>query len=120
LAKCLKAKKIYDRSLPLGHPDGALLKVHFGNVYLSTGHYEKALEEYENALQIQELSLPGNHLDLARTLHYLSIVQTRQGDNKQAKQYLERAEQIAARTLSKKHPLMVSLDQTKKLLLEEV
>jgi tetratricopeptide (TPR) repeat protein len=97
-----------------------LLRVNLGNVYLSAGDYEKAFEEYENALKIQEQSLPGNHQDIVRTLHNLAVVQAQRGNMEQAKEYLERAEATASRTLPSKHPIMTLLDKTKKFLVEEV
>jgi tetratricopeptide (TPR) repeat protein len=120
LVKYLRAKKIYDRSLPPGHPNRALPRVNLGNVYLSAGDYEKALEEYESALKLQEASLPGDHPDIARTLHNLAVVQAHRGMIDQAKEYLERAEDTAARTLSSKHPVMTLLTKTKDFMVEEV
>ncbi len=61
MIKYLKAKKIYDNSLPPGHPNRALPRVNLGNVKLAAGQYEEALEEYESALKLQEASLPGDH-----------------------------------------------------------
>jgi tetratricopeptide (TPR) repeat protein len=118
--KYLRAKKIYDRSLPPGHPNCALPRVNLGNVYLSAGDYEKALTEYESALKLQEASLPGDHPDIARTLHNLAVVQAHRGMIDQAKEYLERAEETAGRTLSAKHPVMALLTKTKDFMVEEV
>jgi tetratricopeptide (TPR) repeat protein len=119
MTKYLKAKKIYDRLLPPGHPNRALPRVNLGNVYLSDGQYDKALEEYENALELQEKSLPGDHPDIARTLHNLAVVHTHRGNMEQAKDYLERAEETAGRTLSAKHPVMNLLAKTKNYMVEE-
>jgi Tfp pilus assembly protein PilF len=96
-----------------------LIRINLGNVYLSTGDYEKALEQYESALKIQESSQPSDHPDVAVTLHNLAVVQARQGNNNEAKEYLERAEEIAGQTLSLKHPFMTLLDKTKNLLVGE-
>jgi tetratricopeptide (TPR) repeat protein len=120
LVKYLKARKIYDRSLPPGHPNRALPRVNLGNVYLCAGDYEMALQEYENALKLQETSLPGDHPDIARTLHNLAVVETHRGNMEQAKEYLQRAEDTAGRTLSAKHPVVILLGKTKNFMVEEV
>jgi tetratricopeptide (TPR) repeat protein len=120
MTKYEKAKKIYDRSLPPGHPNRALPRVNLGNVYLSAGQYDLALVEYESAFKIQESALPGDHPDIARTLHNLAVVHFHRGNMEQAKEYLERAEETAGRTLSTKHPMMNLLVKTKNLMVEEV
>lgn len=119
MTKYLRAKKIYDRSLPPGHPNRALPRVNLGNVYVSAGQYDMALEEYSSALRLQESSLPGDHPDIARTLHNLAIVQAHRGDMESAKEYLTRAEETAGHTLSAKHPVMNLLSKTKNFMVEE-
>jgi tetratricopeptide (TPR) repeat protein len=79
-----------------------------------------ALEEYESALKIQESSLPGDHPDIARTLHNLAVVHAHRGNMDAAKEYLERAEETAGKTLSGKHPVMTLLGKTKNFMVEEV
>jgi len=120
MVKYLRAKKIYDHSLPPGHPNRALPRVNLGNVYLAAGQYDMALEEYESALKLQESSLPGDHPDIARTLHNLAVVQAHRGNMEAAKEYLERAEETAGKTLSTKHPVMALLGKTKNFMVEEV
>jgi tetratricopeptide (TPR) repeat protein len=119
LIRYTKAKKIYDRSLPPGHPNRALPRVNLGNVYLQAGDYDMALKEYEDALKLQEKSLPGDHPDVARTLHNLALVHAHRGNMEQAKEFLERAEDTAGRTLSAKHPMMNLLSKTKNFMVEE-
>ncbi len=119
MEKYHKAKKIYDRSLPPGHPNCALPRVNLGNVYLAAGQYEEALQEYESALKLQESSLPGDHPDIARTLHNLAVVHVHRGNLVQAKEYLDRAEDTAGRTLSAKHPMMTLLGKTKDFMVDE-
>ncbi|CAF5195811.1 unnamed protein product, partial [Rotaria sp. Silwood1] len=80
--------------------------VNLGNVYLASRDYSKACEEYEIALKLQQQLLSSDHPDIARTLHNLALVQTHFGNIEQAKQYLERAEEIAGHTLSSKHPVV--------------
>jgi tetratricopeptide (TPR) repeat protein len=118
MTKYEKAKKIYDRSLPPGHPNRALMKGNLGNVYVSAGQYDLALVEYESALKIQELVLPGDHPDIARTLHNLAVVHFHLENMAQAKEYLERAEETAGRTLSAKHPMMSLPGKTKNFMVE--
>ncbi|CAF1320554.1 unnamed protein product [Rotaria sordida] len=61
-----------------------------------------------------------DHPDIARTLHNLAVVQTHLGNIEQARQYLERAEETAGRTLPSKHPVMSLLHKTKGVMAEEV
>ncbi|CAF1424071.1 unnamed protein product [Adineta steineri] len=120
LVKYLRAKKIYDYSLPATHPSFALLKINLGNLYLAMGDYENAYKQYDSALKIQESSLPNNHPDIVRTLHNLAVVQTHRGINDQAKQYLERAEEIASKTLLSELPVMNLLAKTNDFMVEYV
>jgi len=113
-------KKIYDRSLPAGHPNRALPRVNLGNVYLAAANYDMAFEEYESALKLQEASLPGDHPDIARTLHNLAVVEVYRGHVQEAKEYFERAEETASKTLSSKHPVMALLGKTKNLMADDV
>ena len=78
------------------------------------------MREYDEALKLQEASLPGDHPDVARTLHNLAVVHAHRGDMDTAKGYLERAEDTASRTLSAKHPVMTLLSKTKNFMVEEV
>lgn len=117
--KYTKAKKIYDRSLPPGHPNHALPRVNLGNVFFAAGQYDLAAVEYKNALELQIGSLPADHPDIARTLHNIAVVYAHQGDLIQAKEYLERAEETASRMLSNKHPVMNLLGKTKNFLVDE-
>ena len=118
MSKYRKAKKIYDYSLPPGHPNRALPRVNLGNVYLAGGEYKLAQQEYESALELQK-SLPSDHPDIARTLHNLAVVQANRGMMEQAQEYLERAEETARKTLSGKHPIMGFLSKTKNLMVDE-
>ncbi|CAF3524876.1 unnamed protein product [Rotaria socialis] len=83
--KFTKAKEIYNRALPPGHPKHALPRVNFRNVYLSAGEYTKACSEYESALKLQEASLLGDHPDIGRKLHNLAVVHTCLGNMNEQK-----------------------------------
>ena len=72
-----------------------------------------ALKEYSEALKLQESSLPADHPDIARTLHNLAVVQMHRDRVLEAKEYLERAEATAGRTLPVEHPLISLLNRTK-------
>ena len=76
--KYIQAKKIYDTILPPGHPKRALPRINLGNVYLTTGQYELALEEYQDALKLQKTLLPHDHPDITRTSHNIAVVHEHQ------------------------------------------
>lgn len=86
--------------------------MNLGNVYRAAGDYEKARIEYEFALELQVKALPSDHPDIARTLHNLAVVYSHLHETEKAKEYLERAQETAKRTLSEKHPMMALLNQT--------
>lgn len=113
MSKFRRAQKIYDRSLPVGHPNHALPRVNLGNVYVAVGDYNKAREEYEAALKIQQASLPTDHLDIIRTLHNIAVVYVWEGKIELAKEYLKRVEEMASRTVSATHPIMKLINDTK-------
>lgn len=94
--------------------------MNLGNVYLATNQYELAREEYENALKLQQASLPHDHPDIARTLHNLVLLFQRQQKFELAREYLERAEEIASRSVSMRHPLMIKINETKTSLCEDI
>lgn len=115
-----QASEIYDRSLlPRLNSNRTLLRNHFGHVYFAKGDDQKAVEEYEAALKLQEASLPSNHPYIAQTLENLARVHVRQKNLDEAKICLKRAEESAREYLKVNHPLMISINQTKQLLLDE-
>ena len=89
-------------------------------MHLAAGQLDMALTEYESALRLQEASLPADHPDIARTLHNLAVIYVHRKDFVKAKEYLERAEETAGRTLSNKHPVMALVSKTKNLMVDEV
>ena len=93
--------------------------MNLGNVYFAAGQYDLSLLEYQGALELQEASLPGDHPDIARTLHNIAVVYAHRGDLIRAKEYLDRAEDTAKRMLSSKHPVMNLLGKTKNFLVDE-
>ena len=92
-----------------------LSKVNLGNVYRAAGENEKARIEYEFDLELQEKALPSDHRDIARTLQNLAVVDSHLHDTIQAKEYFERAEQTAKRTLWEKHRMLALLHLDVKL-----
>ena len=101
------------------NPDRACVRINFGNVYFAQEDYQKALEEYGAALKLQQGSLSSDHPYIAQTLHNLALVHVRQKNIDETKICLKRAEEIAREYLPVNHPLMISIGQTKQLLLDE-
>lgn len=89
-------------------------------MYLAGGRLDLALVEYESALKLQQGSLPIDHPDIARTLHNLAVVYVQRKDFVKAREYLERAEETAGRTLSNRHPVMTLVSKTKNFMVDDV
>lgn len=87
----------------------ALAMVNCGNVHLKRGEFDLALEQYTNALALQESALPGDHPDIARTLHNMAQVHKLRGDPEQSYSCLERAKETVNKTLNAQHPLVQAL-----------
>jgi tetratricopeptide (TPR) repeat protein len=111
---------MYDDALPSGHPNRALVRVNIGNIYFATCNFDMALTEYENALRLQESSLPADHPDIARTLHNLALAHLHQGDADKYRESIERAESTAVRMLKKQHPMLTLLSTTKNAMVEDI
>ncbi len=73
---------------------------------MGKGDYDKALEEYSQAMKLLETALPADHPDLARSIHNIGLTYERQGDLEKAIQYFDQAKDIAQRTLSDEHPFI--------------
>ena len=67
-----------------------------GNVYLSLGVYDAALENYKTSLDLKTKSLPTNHLSIAQTLRNIGLVYEQDENSADAIEYYRRAEQIYA------------------------
>ena len=97
-----------------------MLRINLGNVYRAAGKHEEAVQEYESGLEIQEKYLPADHSDIVRTLHNLSVTYADLGDTQKAKEYFGRAEDIAQRTLTGKHPLTHIITRTKTNVMDDI
>ena len=85
-------------------------------MYLALAQYDKALNEYQTALQIQEQLLPIDHPDIIRTMHNLAVIHIHLGSSPKAKEFLARAEETAVQMFSAEHPMMTLLGKTKEYL----
>jgi tetratricopeptide (TPR) repeat protein len=94
--------------------------VSLANIHFGLGKINIALDEYNQALQMQEESLPNNHPDIARTLYDLALVQIRLGQRTEARDYFQRAIHIADQTLSVTHPFMRLITDNQKHALDNV
>ncbi|CAF4150510.1 unnamed protein product, partial [Didymodactylos carnosus] len=68
------------------------------------GDYEKALKSHEKSLEIQLISLPPNHPDIATTYNNIGLVYDNQGDYEKALKAYKKALSIVRRTLPLAHP----------------
>ena len=83
----------------------ALLLVNIANVHSRRKEYEIALVHYQEALTLQQASLPTDHPDIARTLHNLAQLHALQGNTEKANNTLQQANSTIGLTLSSQHPL---------------
>ncbi|XP_046855465.1 serine/threonine-protein kinase/endoribonuclease IRE2-like, partial [Xenia sp. Carnegie-2017] len=63
----------------------------FGNVLEKTGHYDKAIEFHEKALEIRKQSLGPNHVDVAASLNILVLLFDKTGQHDKAIKFYEEA-----------------------------
>lgn len=64
-----------------------------GNVYFRQGNYQRAIEHYQRALDIERES--NNRLGMLNTITNIGIAYTKAGQPKPAQEYLEQAEKLA-------------------------
>ncbi|CAF1431343.1 unnamed protein product [Adineta steineri] len=100
-----KAKELYNVLLEQISDEGekATYYNQLGLVHLYQGDYEKAIWYYEEALEIQEKTLPSNHLDLALSYNNIGGVYNKKGEYSKALLYYEKALAIRQKTLPSDH-----------------
>ncbi|CAF1557275.1 unnamed protein product [Adineta steineri] len=85
--------------------------INIGNVHLKRKEHEIALIHYQEALALQQASLPSDHPDIARTLHNIATCHDLQGNTEIANGCKEQAINTVGRTLNAQHPLRSLLAQ---------
>ena len=94
--------------------------VSLANIHFSLGKINIALDEYNQALHMQEETLPNDHPDIARTLYDLALVQIRLDHPIEARDYFQRAIDIGGQTLSVTHPFMRLITDNQKYALDNI
>lgn len=82
----------YQLSTKLGHAFSDPMD-NMGNVYFRQGNYQRAIEHYQKALEIERTS--NNRLGMLNTLTNIGIAYTKAQQPKPAQQYLTEAENLA-------------------------
>ena len=77
------------------------------------GDDDAALEKYHQAIKLLETALPGDHPDVARSIHNLGLVYERQDNMPKATESFDQALSIAERTLSAEHPLFILIQNSR-------
>jgi len=103
-AVCITALKIWEASLPSGHPNISITRSIIGRIYLELCKYEEALEHLTTVLEIRKKTLPPDHPDIAKAhdnigAYYLTI-----GKYEEAKEERIAALDILGKTLPPDHP----------------
>ncbi|CAF1266407.1 unnamed protein product [Adineta steineri] len=106
-----KALGIWEKTLPVNHPNLAVSYSNIGGVYDSMGEYEKALSFYEKSLAIREKTLPAEHPSLATSYNNLGSIYNNMKEYLKALSFYEKALEIFEKTLPENHPsLAISYD----------
>ena len=97
----------YDLDVLLELDDASRYGVALNNlaaVYNKQGNYEKALEYYDNALEVRERILGSDHPDTAVTYNNIALVYQAQGEYKKALEYYGKVLEVRERVLGRGHP----------------
>ncbi|XP_046855093.1 kinesin light chain 4-like [Xenia sp. Carnegie-2017] len=98
-ATFVKFNSVYPRN----HVDVAGSLNNLGIVFYETRNYDKAIEVYEKALEIQKQSLGPNHVDVAASLNNLGLVFYKTGNYYKAIEVHEKALEIHQQLLGPNH-----------------
>ena len=90
-------------SKPVADVAAAATYANMAGVHDSLGDYPKALELYEQALQIQLKALGPNHASVATTYNNMAVVHNNLGDYPKALELYEQALQIQLKALGPNH-----------------
>ncbi|CAF5017801.1 unnamed protein product, partial [Rotaria socialis] len=78
-------------------------------VYNSMEEYSISLTYYEKALEIQEKTLPANHLDLSKTYNNMASIYHSMKENQIAQSYYEKAVAIIENAVPPNYSLLVTI-----------
>ncbi|CAF1011326.1 unnamed protein product [Adineta steineri] len=105
-----KAEELYN--VLLEQTSDTSEKAHYYNQlgYVKNGHgdYGKAIWYHEQALEIQQKSLPSNHPSLAASYSNIGNVHGSMGEYSKALSYFEKAIEIDQKTLPSNHPSLAT------------
>ncbi|CAF1391275.1 unnamed protein product [Didymodactylos carnosus] len=94
------------KSLPANHPVLAARYNHIAAVYAEKGAHDKALENYEKALEIRLTSIPSNHPTLATTYSEIGAACAKKGAYDDALDNYEKALEISLTSLPSNIPAL--------------
>ncbi len=89
-------------------PNIATIYSNMGIIYDDLGEYVKAIEMYQNTVQIQEIFLRENHPDLATSWHNIGIICNKIEEYETALNMYQRALRIRLQVLGENHPEVAS------------
>jgi tetratricopeptide (TPR) repeat protein len=105
-----KAEELYKFLLEqiLDEDEKAFYYNQLGYVKDNQGDYEKAIEYYEQVLEIQQKTLPPNHPLLATPYGNIGCVYDNMGEYSKALSFYEKALEICQKTLPSNHPSLAT------------
>lgn len=83
-----------------------------GEIMADAGEYAGARRNFEQALELRELTLPSDHADIAESLADLGRLCAAHGDDEAARTYLKRALPLFISELGTGHPIVQELQAT--------
>jgi sulfatase maturation enzyme AslB (radical SAM superfamily)/CHAT domain-containing protein/tetratricopeptide (TPR) repeat protein len=98
-----RAVQIYD-SLDADSPNLGRALTNLGWLHFNEGAIDRAREEFERGLRVQEAAPGGEQGCVWYTLHGLAVVASRQGEREAARRYFERAVDHVRATYGPMHP----------------
>jgi tetratricopeptide (TPR) repeat protein len=105
-----KAEELYNVLLEQTSDKGEKALYYNQLVYIKNnqGDYEKAIEYYEKALEIEQKTLPPNHPDLATSYNNIGLVYMNMGEYSKALFFYEQALEIYQKSLPSNHPSLAT------------
>ncbi|CAF1324132.1 unnamed protein product [Adineta steineri] len=105
-----KAEELYNVLLEQASNEDKKQHYHnqLGLVHSNQGNYKKATWYYEQGFEIQQKTLPSNHLNLASSYNNIGNVYDKMGEYSKALSFYEKSLEIQQKTLPSNHPSLAT------------
>ncbi|CAF1300355.1 unnamed protein product [Adineta steineri] len=108
-----KAEELYNVLLEqtFDESEKALYYYQLGLVHSNQGNYERAIWYYEKAFEIDQKTLPSNHLHLCNSYGNIGSMYNEMGEHEKALSFYEKALEIQQKSLPSNHPHLANLNK---------